>query len=225
MSLLVIIPTRGRPTQAKELLSSFQETRTLMDSAIVFGIDDEDPTLAEYIDLGIPRYVGQRRGMVGTLNDIAARSWDAYDILAFLGDDHRFRTHAWDVRVSEELLTADFVYGNDLFQGEALPTAIFMRSSVAKALGYMALPSLRHLYVDNYWLVLGKQLDAIRYLPDVIVEHMHPAIGKAQWDPGYVRVNSTGMWEHDRVAYEAWLAGDGLCTEVRKIRAMTEART
>jgi hypothetical protein len=64
------------------------------------------------------------------------------------------------------------------------------------------------LYIDNFWLALGKRI-GISYLEDVIIEHEHPAAGKGEDDEDYATVNSHAMYEHDRRVFETWLNSDG----------------
>ncbi len=47
--------------------------------------------------------------------------------------------------------------------------------------------------VDNYWRDLGTAAGCLTYLPDAIVEHLHPSAGKAALDEGYGRVNAPEM--------------------------------
>jgi hypothetical protein len=69
----------------------------------------------------------------------------------------------------------------------------------------MGLPECRHLYIDNVWGTVGREIGKLSYLPDVVIEHMHPAGGKAVWDEGHLRVNTDAMFSHDRAAFEAWV--------------------
>jgi hypothetical protein len=88
----------------------------------------------------------------------------------------------------------------------------------------MAPPNLTHLYVDNFWKDLGQLAGCIRYLPDVVVEHLHPVAGKAAWDEGYVRVNAQSMFSRDRSAYERYRL-TALQADVAKVRALRKVRT
>jgi len=143
--------------------------------------------------------------MNGTLNAAAVEYADQYRYIGFMGDDHRPRTFGWDERIVEELNYSHVVYGNDLLQGESLPTAVFMRSEIVQKLGYMAPPELIHLYLDNFWLELGRAT-SMRYLGDVTIEHLHPYAGKAEWDASYLEVNDQALYEHDRLAFENYMA-------------------
>lgn len=167
-------------------------------------------------------------GMNGALN---ASAWNVNDpftrwprpfAVASFGDDHRPRTAGWDTRFMEVLheLRTGIVYGDDKLQGAALPTAVAMTSDIVRALGHMAPGSMRHLYIDNYWKELGEAAGCIRYLPDVVIEHMHPGAGKAPMDEHYARVNSRESYEHDHAAFEAYKAGGQLTQDADLVRSL-----
>ena len=203
--LLVIVPTRGRPQNAERLAQAFKDTDSL-NADLVFVADEDDPELPAYLLTGIRLLVYQGdtgSGLVPSLNWAAMMYADVYDHLGFMGDDHLPRTAGWDAHVLGALGTdaPAVVYGNDLLQGEYLPTAAFMPSRLVRALGFMAPPVLRHLYVDNFWLQLGRDLGGLRYLPDVVIEHIHPAAGKTPMDERYSVVNAPAA---DRLDSDAW---------------------
>lgn len=214
--LAVLVPTRGRPGNAARLAEAFRVTHAL-DAIPVFVADYDDPALPEYrrlLDDGaIPRLMVTEPagggGMTYPLNYAAMRYADLYDAVGFMGDDHLPRTDHWDSRVMDALdsLEPRIVYGNDLLQGQALPTAVFMQSRMIRAMEFMAPRQLRHLYVDNFWKELGERTGGLVYLPDVVIEHLHPAAGKAEMDDRYRAVNAP---ETDRGDRDAWhLMRDG----------------
>lgn len=218
--LVVVVPSRGRPAAARELAAAFTETCTA-DTKLVFSLDADDPTVSDYPK---PRTVAHNRSMVEALNK-AAEFQVGGDLpggrpfaIGFMGDDHRPRTHGWDTAYLEALreLGTGIVYGNDLLQGERIPTQCAMTADIVRALGYMAPPALTHMYVDNAWLALGRTAQCIRYLPDVVVEHLHPVAGKAEWDEGYRRVNDPGMYAKDEAAFRGYLEG-GIVTDGQKV--------
>lgn len=215
--LTVIVPTRGRPKNLAELWAAFTETCT-GDTRLIACVDNDDSELSGYQEIadrlqGEPWFrmeTGPRLRLGPTLN-VAGPKWAARsDAVAFLGDDHRPRTVGWDTRYMGELerLGTGLVYGNDLIQGEALPTQAAMTSDIVLATGHMVPPGAVHLWLDNAWLALGRALDAITYLPDVVVEHLHPIAGKAAWDAGYAEANADAVSDADRQVFEAWQAND-----------------
>ena len=156
--------------------------------------------------------------LVKATNAVVERFWDRCDIFGHVGDDHLFRTSGWDVQIEQALTETGVAYGDDGIHGEAIPSAAFLSSSIVKALGWLALPTCRHLYIDNAWKVLGERLDSLHYLPTVSIEHMHPLVGKAPTDAGYIVANAPEMYDHDRLAFEAWLAGP-INNDIARIRA------
>jgi hypothetical protein len=225
--LAVIVPTRGRPRSAARLTQAFIDTHAL-DAVPVFVADGDDPELPGYrklLDEGeIPRLLvpeyGGPGGMCQALNYAARRYADLYETVGFMGDDHLPRTVGWDARMLDALdsLEPRIAYGNDLLQGAALPTAVFMQSRIIQAMGYMAPPVLHHLYLDNFWKSLGERLGGLRYLDDVVIEHLHPINGKADWDEGYRRVNAPEVDQSDR---REWLLYE---SDGRFDRALAQVR-
>lgn len=211
-ALAVIVPTRGRPENAARLETAFRDTDTL-NAVPVFVADREDPKLPGYqqaLDEGRIRRLLVHDGPGGTglcypLNFAARRYASVYEAIGFMGDDHLPRTVGWEDKILDALdsLEPRVVYGNDLLQGPNLPTAVFMQSRMIRAMGVMAPQVMRHLYLDNFWKELGERLNGLVYLPDVVIEHLHPAAGKAPMDDGYQRVNAPAADRSDR---EAWLA-------------------
>jgi len=227
--LVVVVPSRGRPEQAHSLLVAFKATCTA-NTELVFALDDNDPTADDYPGAACV-FTSPSRNMVEALNNAVAYFTDDRVIggrpfaVGFMGDDHRPRSRAWDQAYLDALreLGAGIVYGNDLLQGERLATQCAMTSDIVRALGYMAPPTLTHLWVDNYWMFIGSGADCLRYLPEVIVEHMHPLAGKANWDADYARVNDPAMYARDEAAFRAYAGSGELSEDIAKVRALRAA--
>lgn len=217
MSVVVVIPSRGRPRRALEAVQALQEHAALVATSIVLAIDESDPEWASYQALRFATsghaapevsVVSLRDDETGDLvratNTVSMRiaREDSHCIIGNLGDDHVCRTPGWDRLVSEALATPGIAYGDDLLQGQALPTAPFISAEVVNALGWYMLPSLRHMYVDDVWRRLGEQLGILRFLPDLVIEHVHPGAGKADWDAGYLAAEELVL--RDRDAYNVW---------------------
>ena len=213
MTLLVIVPSRSRPANIARLIDGWASTATPeLAASLLVAVDDDDPAKHDYLEavhgVGFAWLeAGERVGLGGTLNRHASRYAGSYDAVGFMGDDHLPVSLGWDAAVLDALAMLDgggLVYANDRFQGPALPTAVFVSSCLIDALGFMVPPTMRHLYLDNYWLELGLRLDRIRYLPDVVIEHVHPAAGKADDDWLYAENNSPERWAADSAAWQEW---------------------
>jgi hypothetical protein len=229
MSLLVLVPSRGRPTNALELLTEFEATKKFKHTTCLFVVDEDDPELDAYLELlpsgniEINESIGS---MVRALNAAATlhSAIGVYNYIGFFGDDHRPRTKGWDKIFVTKLdrRGGGFAYGNDLYQGANLPTQVVMSSSIISALGWMAPPVLKHLWVDNAWRSLGSATGRLFYFPEVVIEHLHPFAGKAAMDMGYQRVNSSEMIDHDKAAFARWMA-NGFAKDVETLKRILAA--
>jgi len=225
MSLVVIVPSRGRPHSIPNLAETFANTTQDPNTKLWIAVDSDDPDLHKYQETATTLTQVEVLEVIGgymsaALNEAAwkAASDPTVEAVGFMGDDHRPRTPGWDTAYLTALreMGVGIVYGDDGLQSEALPTQCAMSASIVRTLGWMCPPALRHLWIDNFWLDLGKGAGCLRYLPEVFVEHMHPYVDKAVMDAGYERVNSLEMINADRTAYERY-ADEELARDIEKI--------
>jgi len=207
--ITVYVPTRGRPENALRLQDAFFRTSRLM-SRIVFIKSDNDPYLDHYRHLQDSITVSPRKpGFVDPLNlgYLEDRKGIYSYAVGFMGDDHLPRSDGWDEMFVQALLKmkSGFVYGNDGFQGARIPTQVAMTSDIPLSLGFMTLPQLSHLYADNWWLDFGNRIGKIKYVKDAVIEHMHPAAGKAAHDAGYEFSGSFALDQSDKGIYQSYL--------------------
>ena len=152
--------------------------------------------------------VDRWRPLVPKLNHWATMAASVPQIFAlgFAGDDHLPRTRGWARRYIETLqeLGTGIAYGDDGYQGASLPTQWAMTSDIVRALGAMVPGGVEHLYCDNIVRDIGASAGCLRYLPDVLIEHMHPIAGKASMDDGYSHVNARAQYARDCGAYQEW---------------------
>jgi hypothetical protein len=221
--MLTIIPTRGRNDNSLRLFEAINATADFTE--VVFAIDSDDvETYKGLMDategLGnVKVVIADRMGMNGTLNHWALWFSPDYDYICFMGDDHLPRTGGWDTKLTEAIgSNAGIAYGNDLLQGENLPTAVVMSSKIIRATGFMSPPNLKHLFLDNYWLAMGQALENANYLPDVIIEHLHYTNGKAEHDERYAAVNNFEMHNGDQAIFAEYLATE-FSNDVENVKA------
>lgn len=219
--MAVLVPSYGRPENMLRLVEAFQKTCGGQDTRLFAVVEASDPKIPEYEEIAkAHRYTmdmfirdePERPGMVAALNwgyrelekDALRMDYSMYEAVAFMGDDHLPKTVDWDVRYMEALdRGAAIVYGNDLLQGEVMPTQVCMDSAIPMALGRMA-PDFYHLCIDLVWKDWGEGLQRLVYLPDVIIEHIHPAASKTEWDDNYERVNNPDVVAKDAALYYEW---------------------
>ena len=238
MSVVAVIPSRGRPERARQAIAEMRDTAQLVSTRIVLGVDYDDPRIGDYA--AAVRFAGygpevtmvilgpgEGGSLTEATNTISMRiaHADPEDIIGNIGDDQIARTPGWDRLVADAMTEPSFIYGDDLFQREALPCGgMFIHGSIVEALGYYALPVCEHLFIDNAWRDLGLGTGRLIYLPEVVFEHVHPLAGKADWDEGYERANNQEVIDRDRTAYESW-RDTWLELDVQRIREAMNIRT
>jgi hypothetical protein len=219
MSIIVITPSRGRPEKAAVCYEKFITTKMLEATKMTFVVDADDDTFEAYIKEGLPvvTYDHEGGGMGPPMNAAALDHADIYDHIGFIGDDHLFRTQGWDEVFEKVLAEKGMVFGNDLTRKD-IPTQVFMRSSIVKALGWFCLPGARHLFLDNTWVALGAGAQTLVWREDIIIEHAHPFYGRGEMDEGYARVNQPEMYEHDGALYRGWVDSGQAAKDVETVR-------
>lgn len=239
--LAVIVPTRGRPDNIRKVLAAWDFTNAWDCADLHLAVDQDDPELPGY--RGVEREL-RRRGLYLAIQDAwtpmvpkldaAARFLAGerdeddyrYSAIAFAGDDHLPRTIGWARRYLDVLgeLGTGMAYGDDGYQGAKLSTEWAVTADAVRALGRMVPAPVQHLYCDNAMMDLYGGAGALRHLPEVRIEHMHPAAGKSASDDQYDRVNSRQQYAGDRKAYESWKGSVLHATQIDTIRALRASR-
>jgi predicted O-methyltransferase YrrM len=223
--LAIIVPTKGRPENILKVISAWDFTNAWDVADLVLAIDGDDPSYAAYVEILDHFNIGVTEGepcplriithdewhpMVHKLDETARALSGQYWALGFAGDDHLPRTIGWTQTYLDALreLRTGLVYGDDGFQHENLCTEWAMTSDVVRALGRMVPAPVDHMYSDVSVLETFRAAGAVRYLPQVVIEHMHPIVGKAENDAQYRRVNHRDQFRKDLATYEAWQRAD-----------------
>lgn len=222
--MAVVVPSRGRPDNIKRLNEALLDTNSDVD--LYVGVDQDDNTLLDYVALhhayGFELVISQERRRFGpTLNSIARDIVDDYQYIGWMGDDHKPTSWEWDLvyRMELDQLGTGIVYGNDLVMGEAIATQLTMTSDIVKTLGYAVPEGFTHLYIDNYFMELAKSIDKLRYLPDVIVQHLHPCAGTSKEDLTYKEANSPENWSNDKKRFDRYMKEE-LTLDAEKLRTL-----
>ena len=206
--ILIICPSRGRPTAAGELHWSYNELAKPVASTLWFVVPEAERPA--YIAAGVPNVLpipihDLRDGFVDPLN----LAWETlrhrvpHSMVMFIGDDFRFLCP-----FDQEFLAANadigggWIHGNDGIQAANLMTHAAIDRRIVEALGWVACPLLRHMYSDNIWTDLALTTGRGRYLAHIGIPHIHHIIGAAQYDPTYDLTNRT---EHFAEAKQIYL--------------------
>ena len=213
--LAVIIPSRGRPASVERMAVAFAETGA-DELAVYWAVEHDDPCLdayreavAEWFAYGevLPVRGGAMTAAINAASAHAVADLEPY-ALAVLNDDHLPRTPDWHARLLDALLRLDpigLAYPNDGFRGEGLATAWAVHAAWVSAIGRMIPARVDHLYADDAMMDLARLVgNRVEYLPDVLIEHMHPLAGKADTDEGYQRVNGRELLRAERTRFKIW---------------------
>ena len=217
--LAIAVPSRGRPHNLKRLSDALKNTCT-GNYQLMARLDNDDPALGEYLELDdIQFLVGDRIFFTSSVNELAQiADEEGYTHIAILGDDVLPETVGWDEKMISALnAELGVVYGSDGLEdlhGPDLPTHVVVPIEMYQKLGWIGLPTSRHLFLDNAWRELGKLTNFI-YLKDVKLTHLHRWNKSAPNDETYEEANDKVKREHDRLAFESWRDGEGLI-EARK---------
>jgi hypothetical protein len=219
----------------QRLMTALRDTCRL-DTDLYVAVDDDDPRLDDYKNLGLGHLeVGPRGTLTGLTNKMAAGHAGDYRFLASLGDDHVPRTEGWD---RELCGSVDAMGGTGFAYADGsrwvIPEAVVMSSDIVTALGWMANPRCAHYKIDDTWLELGAAARCIAYRHDVLVEHMQFGIPYDPLDPGkgmkavkddtYAEALVQDKMIADVVGWQEWRndPDNGLLSDAAKIRALID---
>ena len=192
----LLLPTRGRPLLVERLFTSIVDTTSRLDRVEVILYVDEDDAGSLHLDsdqISVTRIVGPRMSMGDYNTACLARARG--DIIALANDDMVIRTPGWDERIAAvDAAFADGIYlayCNDCFKHRVCTFPILSRRTCELLVEpYPA--AYQGGFIDTHLFDLFKRVehagfDRIRYLHDVVFEHLHFRTGRAERDATYLR--------------------------------------
>lgn len=192
----LLVPTRNRSDILVQMLDSVFATAARPELIeVVIYVDDDDPDTLS-LDLrnwNVRRITGQRLRM-GALN-AACFAASRGSIIILGNDDILIRTQGWDDLVRHA--TAQWgdevylLYPNDLYKLDKLCTFPIMSRLVCDTIGDPFPAEYRGAFIDVHLMDIFKQLEGggharIKFLGDVVFEHMHFRAGKSEPDATYL---------------------------------------
>ena len=204
LSISLLLPTRGRPALVERLFRSIAETTAHPERVEVILYVDEDDPGSHHLDsenVRVVRIIGPVMSM-GAYNS-ACLERARGDIIILANDDMVIRTPGWDNKIAE--MDANFAdgiylaYGNDLFKKRGLCTFPMLSRRTCELLVEPYPAAYRGAFIDVHLFDIFKRLQhagcsRVRYLDNVVFEHLHYRTGKAVLDETYKR---RGRFEGD----------------------------
>ncbi len=185
----ILVPTRARPDSISRLWQSIVHTaQNLAGIELSLYIDFDDVVSIERVKTltspQIKTIVGPRISLSEAWNVLSREA--TYDIHMQCGDDAVFRTKGWDSLVTQAFDQCPdkilFVYGKDGIQNERMGTLGFLHKNWIQTVGYF-LPPFFYSDCTDLWLTdIAKHIKRVHYLPEMYIEHLHPAVGKSELD-------------------------------------------
>lgn len=224
MDMVVLVPTRGRPGNARRLIDACAKT-CRADTRILFGLDEDDARRYPPEQMtGSDLIIRPRMGLAPWTNELARlalRYHPSAAALCSLGDDHVPVTDGWDVQLLESLerMGGGWAYPDDARRAD-IAEAVAVSAAIVAGLGWMALPDLHHWCIDNAWTALARAVGRLEYLPDVKVPHYHPHSPVPAYQVPADPVYEEARWSYDldKRRYLNWRDQGGLAADAAKVR-------
>jgi hypothetical protein len=96
---------------------------------------------------------------------------------------------------------------------------LVLMAQIVKALGWFGLPEINHMYVDNVWADIGNGAGCLKFLRDVILEHMHWTFGKGPID--HINHIAIGLTAQDEATYRRW-RNERMDADIAVVRRLCE---
>lgn len=217
MKILTICPSKGRPELFKQMYESWGNTIN-EDNTMVIGLDISDEKVSHY-PKNVNKIMCKANSTVTKVINSIWKDNQGYDFYHIINDDVIFHTPQYDSKFLKisEIYGEGVFYGNDLFQGQSLPTFPFISASLIKAVGYLQMPTLNRYCGDTVWADIGRICNCLYYLGAIIIEHNHKLAGKGDTDV------DMEVYRQDVIEYVKWSKAQRMF-DVEKVKEVLNGR-
>ena len=188
----LLAPTRKRPAgMERSCTEAFRTAKNPEKVEVIYYIDDDDPESVDKAEELAKNYnvnyiVGDRIVLSEMWNKCHEKAKGEYFFT--FSDDVILSTPDWDTIVENKFLEFDdriaFVYGDDLtpaLQNNSFGTHGFLHKNWVEAVGYFFPPYFSSDYNDTWLNEVSKSIGRHCFV-DIVAEHLHPNVGKAEFD-------------------------------------------
>ena len=179
----ILMPTRKRVEWFTRAINSIRDTAA-NDVEIVVWIDDDDmASVKKAYELGVKYIVRPRiHNVSDTWNKLAEIATG--DILGQSSDDFVFRSKGWDIEIEAAYASCSdkilMVHGTDggVHAGN-FSVHTFISRRWIEVVGRCHPPYFPADLADTWLNDIANYIGRRKYLPNVVIEHMHSSLGKA----------------------------------------------
>jgi hypothetical protein len=198
--ILIICPTINRPDKFKRMAESFYYTSSISDLIVLTA----------------------KASITELINKV---NYNNYDYVGVTNDDVVYETMFWDKILISHIREYNgrkfgFASANDGSNNRNLPAFCIMTANIPKTLGWIHLPTLKHLCADLVWGHIGSQLNCLSYVDDVKIGHEHFLFGYKR-DKVHDKTNADEVIKHDHKAFRDWLIGESR-SDILALRQMRD---
>jgi hypothetical protein len=191
----ILLPTRGRKKLAERFITSVYENSISPNKVEIILYIDEDDVKSQEINVKnthIIKIIGDRCSM-GACNMRCLEEANG-QIIVLANDDVVIRTKGWDekIRLMHRSITDQIylAYPNDLNKGKNLSAFPILSRKTCELLSQPFPILYRGAFIDTHLMEIFIRLkhirdNRIRYMEDVVFEHLHFRIGKVEIDQTY----------------------------------------
>ena len=193
--------TRGRPAMAYKARATWLDRAADPDAVEhIFALDPDDETIGPFITC---RHVlNPGRGPVAAWNEAA--KFSKGEILIQLSDDWEPPMH-WDKLILAKfkgVTTPAVLAISDGHRTDNLLCMAILSRARYEQQGYLFHPDFFSVFSDNHFTDRAYADGVVIDAKDIVIEHLHPAFGKAEVDETYARSNDPANYEAGLATYE-----------------------
>jgi len=204
--ILFKFATRSRPTLFKRAMESIISNCESDNYVILVSIDKDDKSMDVEFDYENTMIVCKSsESKIHAINRDFEFVSD-WDILVNMSDDMVFTKKGFDNIIRQEFwatvktMNLDWCLHFPDGNRKDLITMAVMGREYYDRFGYVYHPDYKSLYCDDEMTAVAKQLCKYKYVDEQIVQHLHPAYGKAKFDKQYQHTESFNIV--DRQTFE-----------------------
>lgn len=197
--LLIKFPTRGRFEQFFNTLDLYyKQLSKIVPYEFVISCDLNDPVMnSEEAITKLNTYPHLSYHFSDNHSKIEACNqdmdfYDDYAVILLASDDMIPIKKGFDLVIMSAMKTHfpnydGVLHFNDGYQGNHLNTLCIMGKNYYKQFGYIYHPDYKSFYCDAEFTQVSYMLNKAKYEDIILIEHRHPANGKAENDLVYLR--------------------------------------